>query len=427
MSRHVPVAGTVPAEDLMTLSTRVHARLLAALLALGVAAGVGVLPSGPLAQGALSIPARLTDKDFWDLTEQVSEPNGEFQSDNFVSNERGYQVVIPDLVARAKQGRVYLGVGPEQNFPYIMALKPALAIIFDVRRGNLHEHLLYKALFEMSTDRADFLSRLFSRKRPEGLTKDSTVEDLMNAYWNLPPSEELYQANFKAVSEWLTTKHGFALHADDLPGIDYVYKTAFFAGGPMLTYSMAGRGTGGRGGGNNMSTYAAIQSLDDGRGVRRGFLSSEDQWLMMKDFETRNLLVPVVGDFGGTKAIRAVGAYLKSRGAMVSAFYLSNVEQYLNRSGTEDAFLCNVATLPIDDTSTFIFTGNGRYGGNNGGGGGLNTTFLRPMLPDTTDCAPAPVNRAAALREPRGVDARAPAPFVAAETLRIGQLRGDQP
>jgi hypothetical protein len=73
----------------------------------------------------------------------------------------------------------------------------------------------------------------------------------------------------------------------------------------------------------------------------------------------------------------------------VSAFYLSNVEQYLNRSGTEDAFICNVAALPLDDASTFIFTGAGRYGGR-GGGGGLNTTFLRPMLADAKTCAAGP-------------------------------------
>ena len=43
-----------------------------------------------------------------------------------------------------------MGVGPEQNFTYIAALSPRMAFIVDIRRGNLHEHLLYKALFEMS-------------------------------------------------------------------------------------------------------------------------------------------------------------------------------------------------------------------------------------------------------------------------------------
>jgi len=339
------------------------------------------------------LPAKLSDGDFWALSESASEPNGEFQSDNFLSNERGYQVVIHDLVERAKPGRVYLGVGPEQNFPYIIALKPALAVIFDVRRGNLHEQLLYKALFEMSSDRADFLSRLFSRPRPEGLSTSSSVAELMAAYETVVPTPDRYQKNLDAVSNWLAKRHGLALHPDDLAGIDYVYKTAFYAGGPDLSY---GRGRGGRGGfgGGNNQTYAGLQELDDGSGVNRGFLGSEGNWLVMKDLETRNLVVPVVGDFGGPKAIRSIGKYLKEHGAVVSAFYLSNVEQYLNRSGTEDAFLCNVATLPLDDTSQFIFTGAGRFGGGfgggyrggGGGGGGLNTTFLRPMLPDTAGC-----------------------------------------
>jgi hypothetical protein len=360
-----------------------------ALVALSVAA------AGAWTRGArittTDIPARLTDAEFWRLSELVSEPNGAFQSDNFLSNERGQQVAIPDLVKTAKAGRIYLGVGPEQNFPYILALKPALAIIFDVRRGNLHEHLLYKSLFELSNDRADFLARLFSRKRPEGLTRASSVNDLMSAFDAVPASEDLYQANLADVTAHLTKKHGFALHDDDIPGIDYVYKTAFYTGGPRLTYNMAGRGArGGGGGGGGGGSYWEMMALDDGAGVNRGFLATEENWAAMKDFQSRNLLVPVVGDFGGTKAIRAVGKYLKENNVVVSAFYLSNVEQYLNRNGTEQAFLCNVATLPLDETSTFIFTGAGRYGGGGGGGGGgrggLNTTFLRPMLPDTQGC-----------------------------------------
>jgi hypothetical protein len=377
----------------MNSSRRLASRLTVAIaLAALTTAAAGAWTRERSVQ-TVGIAARLTDAEFWALTELVSEPNGEFQSDNFLSNERGMQVIIPDLVATAKPGRVYLGVGPEQNFPYILALKPALAIIFDVRRGNLHEHLLYKAIFELSADRADFLARLFSRKRPEGLTKTSSVDALMSAFDAVAPSPELYQANLAEITAHLTKKHGFALHDDDIPGIDYVYKTAFYTGGPRLTYNMAGRGANGRGGGGGGGgTYWDMQMLGDGMGVNRGFLATEEAWAAMKDFESRNLLVPVVGDFGGTKAIRAVGKYLKERGAVVSAFYLSNVEQYLNRSGTEQAFLCNVATLPLDETSTFIFTGGGRYsttgggGGGGGRGGGLNTTFLRPMLPDTQGC-----------------------------------------
>jgi hypothetical protein len=358
---------------------------------LGLALAWTALPGATARSGSVAepLPPRLTDHEFWALSETASEPNGEFQSDNFLSNERGYQVVIPELLATAKPGRVYLGVGPEQNFPYIIALKPALSVIFDIRRGNLHEHLLYKALFEMSSDRVDFLARLFSRAKPAGLTTTSSVTDIMDAFASVPASESLYTSNLEAVGNWLTKHHGFTLHPDDLPGIDYVYRTAFFSGGPYLSYNMAGRGSRGGGFGGNGSTYATLQALDDGHGVNRGFLGSEDNWAVMKDLETRNLIVPVVGDFGGPKAIRAVAQYLKAHEAVVSAFYLSNVEQYLNRAGTEQNFLCSVAMLPLDDSSTFIFTGAGRYGGGGGrgGGGGLNTTFLRPMAPDTVGCA----------------------------------------
>ena len=100
-----------------------------------------------------------------------SEPNGFFRSDNFLSNEVEYQWVIPTLTSTLGTGGVYLGVGPEQNFTYIVALRPKLAFIVDIRRGNLHEHLLYKAFIEMSADRAEFLSRLFARKQPADLPR----------------------------------------------------------------------------------------------------------------------------------------------------------------------------------------------------------------------------------------------------------------
>ena len=92
------------------------------------------------------------------------------------------QYVIPDLIKTAKTNRVYMGVGPEQNFTYIAALKPAMAFIVDIRRGNLDLHLVYKALFELAADRADFVSLLFSRKRPQGLTEKSTAAEIFDAF-----------------------------------------------------------------------------------------------------------------------------------------------------------------------------------------------------------------------------------------------------
>src|SRR6188768_1838176 len=107
-----------------------------------------------------ALPARLSDAEFWALVEQLSEPEGNFPFDNLVSNETSIQSVIPALLNRTRPGGVYLGVGPEQNFTYIAALQPRIAFVIDIRRQNLVEHLMYKALFELSPSRADFVSRL---------------------------------------------------------------------------------------------------------------------------------------------------------------------------------------------------------------------------------------------------------------------------
>jgi hypothetical protein len=357
--------------------------LLATILT--VAACLTVTTPTPGLRAAASLPSAITDQEFWTLTEQLSEPNGFFRSDNFLSNEIGYQSVIADLVSRIKPGGVYLGVGPEQNFAYIAALKPGMAFIIDIRRGNLHEHLLYKALFEMSADRADFLARLFSRERPAGLSKQSTAAELFAAYDNVQASEDLYKKNLNDVSAWLTKKHQFTLREDDLRGVEYVYHDAFYIGGPSLNYSM-GRG----GGGMNSPTYQQLMLASDGAGQNRGYLAAEESFAFLKELETRNLIVPAVGNFAGPKAIRAVGEYVKDHGGTVVAFYLSNVEQFLSQDGTWTNFCASVATLPLDETSTYIYSGRGAPIGTGGGfsriGSGLQQTNVRPMLSEVKRC-----------------------------------------
>jgi hypothetical protein len=334
---------------------------------------------------AAPLPDRLTNQEFWKLSADLSELSGFFRSDNLLSNEVFLQYVVPELTRLSKPGRVYLGVGPEQNFTYIAALKPAMAFVIDVRRGNLDLHLMYKALFELSADRADFVSRLFSRKRPEGLTASSSVADIFRAFEHIEPSEPLYRENLHAIERQLTTTHGFALTSDDLggaKGLEFIYK-AFFTFGPELTYSSI-NGFGGFGGGRAMPTYADLMTLTDEGGQARGYLSSEASFAVVKDLESRNLIVPVVGNFGGPKAIRAVADYLKEHQALVSAFYLSNVEQYLRQDAIWSDFCRNAGTLPIDGTSLFI---RSTRGGRNGGFGSLSNE-LEPIVDVVKSCGP---------------------------------------
>ena len=220
------------------------------------------------------VPERLSDEQFWKLATDSSEDDGFFRSDNLLSNETTFQYVIPDVLKIAKQGRVYLGVGPEQNFTYISALKPSMAFIIDIRHGNFDVHLLYKALFELSSDRVDFVSRLFSRKRPAGLTPQSNVEEIFNAIQASPGSKELYEENLKAVEDQLLKKHGFPLTAGDREGIAWAM-TNYYRFGPQINYgSSLSTGvppaimgvSGGRAGGSGAGTTTGRLSAGSVRG-----------------------------------------------------------------------------------------------------------------------------------------------------------------
>ena len=321
------------------------------LLTVGLVLGLVIVAwTPPATEGAAPLPARISDQEFWRISTEFSEPNGYFRSDNLTSNELWFQHVIPELVGRTRPGGVYLGVGPEQNYTYMAAVKPALAIIFDIRRGNLLLQLMYKAIFEMAADRAEFVSMLFSRSRPSGIGARSTATEIFSAFSVVPGSQTLYAQNLEAIQDRLTKIHRFALTPEDLGGIAFVFRT-FYGNGFAVRLS---------------PTYNELMTEDDGAGVNRSYLASEERFRVIKALESKNLVIPIVGDFSGPKAIRAVGAYLKPYGVAVSAFYLSNVEQYLYQDNKWAAFCRNVATLPLDQSSTFIRSSSGGFGGGRG-------------------------------------------------------------
>lgn len=301
---------------------------------------------------AQDLPARLADSTFWRMVTEMSEPGGYFRSDNLVSNETSFQYVIPELQRSTKPGGVYLGVAPEQNFTYLVALRPRIAFIVDIRRQNMLQLLFYKALFELSADRAEFVSRLFARARPAGLDTASSVDVLFQAYAGAAPDSAIYKRTLAAVKDHLVRHHGFALSPDDLRSIEYVYG-AFFTAGPDLTYSFPNAG--GMFGGRAFPSYAQLMTETDGTGARRSYLASETNYRLVKQMEADNLVIPLVGNFAGDKTLRGVGQYLRDRHATVTAFYTSNVEQYLFMQGDDwKKFYENVAALPTDESTTFI-------------------------------------------------------------------------
>ncbi len=305
----------------------------------------------PPITAAEQLPSQLSDKDFWQLVTDFSEEGGYFRSDNFVSNETTFQYPIPELVSTIKPGGIYLGVGPDQNFTYIVALQPKLAFILDIRRQNMLQHLMYKALFELSADRAEFLSRLFSRPRPEGLDASTSPEKLFEAFGLVDRSRELYMKTLDAIWKTLEDQHGFALSAEDEKSIEYIFN-AFYVGGLDLNYNGPANSLGGRG---RMPSYAELMIQTDRAGLNRSYMSSEESFRILQDMEKKNLVVPLVGDFAGPKAIRSVGDYVREHGAAINVFYLSNVEQYLFQQDDDwSKFFTNVGTLPLESNSTFI-------------------------------------------------------------------------
>ena len=324
--------------------------LLAVFLAVGSSPATTTFPSTRVAP-----PDSLTDAEFWTFFTKMSEPGGHFLSENFVSNEVSFQEVIPTLQKTLTPGGVYLGVGPEQNLTYIANLAPRMAVIFDIRRQNAMQHLMYKALFEMSPRRVDFVANLFSRPAAAQLPETIAVQTLFDSAATSAPNDSAYRANLAEIVDRLRLKHGFDLSKDDVASIEHVYEV-FYTAGPMVNYGYRPGTPVYR---TTYPDYGLLQSATNADSVQTAFLATDANYERVRVMHLRNLIVPVVGDFGGPSAIRSVGQWLRDRQMTVTAFYVSNVEQYLFRdvNGTDrasDRFYGNVTALPLDSTSQFI-------------------------------------------------------------------------
>jgi len=297
-------------------------------------------------KAADTLPAQYSDSEFWRMVTDFSEASGDYQFENFVSNEISYQEVLPELSRRAKPGSVYLGVASEQNFTYIDVVRPKVAFIFDVRRQNTLQLLMYKALIEMADNRADFLSLLFSRKRPAGLDANSTAEALFRAYADAQPDPQLYTSTLRSIKDRLVRQHRFALSADDVQKIEYVFNV-FSRGGTRMDYGFASSAPN-----PYVPSYHALAVATDGRGKNWVYLNREESYKRIREMQQKNLIVPLVGDFTGTKAIRTVAQYVKDHGSTISVFYISNVEDYIQPQYA--AYLSNLAALPTDNSTLLI-------------------------------------------------------------------------
>ncbi len=285
---------------------------------------------------------------------EFSEENGFFRSDNFVSNETSYLHVLDKMRAMGCSGGAYIGVGPEQNFTYIAKIRPKIAFIVDIRRQAVIQHLMYKAIFHLADTRAKFLSYLFSKPlTPDAdLGADAPIEKMVSYFEVAPSSPTAFRRNLDVIETTIQRDFDFLLTERDKVSLQYVY-TAFrdenlniqyLPGNPNWPSSPWG----------TFPTLREIILERDLKGKTENFLAARADYEFVRSLHERNRIIPVVGDFSGSKAMPAVADYLKRNGYSVSAFYTSNVEQYLFNNGVFGAFAENVARLPITDRSIFI-------------------------------------------------------------------------
>ncbi len=367
-------------------SLRLPSSVLTALLAFGliavapktVARSSATIPQSaaqPATQSAShqKQPEKLSAEEFARLVRELSEEGGFFRSDNFTSNETSYLHVIGKLRQLEATGGAYIGVGPEQNFTYIAKIRPRIAFIVDIRRQAMIQHLMFKAIFELSPARDQYLSLLLCRPLSKGKTPraDAPVNDILTAISEAATDTRTLEANLTAIRKEIREKFKIQLTEADQSGLEYVYRS-FRADGLEIGYRVDGRRA------DWFPTLRELILQSDQNGKLGNFLASKEDYEFVRDLHRRNMIIPVVGDFGGKKALASVGDYLRKTGFTVTAFYVSNVEQYLFQGLVFSDFAENVRKLPINDHSLFIRAyPNQRYMHPARIGGHMITTLLQ--------------------------------------------------
>lgn len=329
----------------------------------------------------LPLAAQRTDAapTFASLVARLSEPGGYFDSDNIITNEASYLKIASQLSKVGVRGGLYMGVGPDQNFSYIALIRPSIAFMVDIRRDNLLEHLLFKSLFVMARNRLEYLCLLLGKPVPADVERwtGRPTSDIL-AYISRTPTDSEAVRTARAASNGRINAFGVPLDARDRSTID-AYRAEFIASGLDTRYSSLGR--------NNRSDYPSFGQLiraTDRAGREIGYLAEEDAYQYVRSMERRDRIIPIVCNVAGTTAMRSIARYAEENGLVVSAFYLSNVEQYLiQRDQGFDRYVANVRALPHNASSVIIRSYFGRFGQTHPlfvpGPGTVSTSMIEPI------------------------------------------------
>ena len=186
-----------------------------------------------------------------------------------------------------------MGVGPEQNFTLIAAVKPSLAFIVDIRRGNLHLHCCTRRSSNCRPIGSTSCRGSSRGPGPRACVRVHSGRNLRGV-----PERGTERSVLQGKSEGRQTRSSspntaLRCRRKTSPGIEYVYN-AFFSYGPSIQYSSSDGFAG-----NGEPNYVDLMLATDAMGQQRGYLTSDEAFAAVKDLESRNAIVPLVGDFAG--------------------------------------------------------------------------------------------------------------------------------
>jgi hypothetical protein len=327
-------------------------------IAMASALLLGACETAPPRAAPLAAQEAIDATRFGGLVERISERGGYFDTDNLISNESGYLKVVDALVRTAGTGGAYVGVGPDQNYSYIAALRPEIAFIVDVRRDNLLHHLLLKALVERAPTRVEFLAGLHGVSPPDDTEawRGRDIEEVVAWIDGAPRLSDGLDPVHAEVAARIDG-YGVPLSEDDHATIRRFHQT-FIDAGTALRFTSFGRPPR-----PYYPTYRQLVLETDVDGDRASYLASEDAYEVVRDLHLANRIVPVVGDLSGSTALREMGVVMREHGVQLTAFYASNVEFYLWQAGTFGRWVDNVAALPVAPGAVVIrsyFSNTGR-------------------------------------------------------------------
>lgn len=302
--------------------------------------------------------------------------------DCFVSSEVAYNDVIRRCMPVSEQpAGAYLGVGPDQNFTYIGALRPKFAVILDARLDNLLEHLLFKLLFIEAHNALDYLCLLLGRKRPE--PSESLAEGasaLLSRFAAQPMDEAGAAACQQHVAAAFSQRWGVG---PELLGRVQRLQQVFVSRQLRVTSV-------------SESCLANLDKIPDFEEVIRAttpegfnfhYLTCPRRFAYVKAMQEADQIVPVLGGVPDLTSLARSVQLIQQAGLRLSSVYLSNLEEFMlqryvisddritarpNPSGElvdsyrmlYDLMVDELAALPADENAVLIrFYFPGELGG----------------------------------------------------------------